>query len=209
MVVPDGMDKIDEPKEDLLTIMGQICGVSLKDRRVCRQCGGRQSAFNAKEKNHRCDTCHVLQRSSMYKANVSGTLLVSADGLEDRRLTLPMSVLQRYLDDSMLIHLLMDVEDIEMHFLDVGMLQLTCTLSSMLTEITRVFIAEEAEVQGARPHNREKEEDMKMIDDLEQALLIMEGTVNEPIPPAALGVNKPIPPAALGVLGVEGGVKGH
>ncbi|ROI42822.1 hypothetical protein DPX16_7099, partial [Anabarilius grahami] len=83
----------------------------------CGHCKCWQQSFKDKSKNHRCERCNMLQRSSTHEPTASANFCVFT-GAKERKVTVSNSVLKRYLESEGMMHLLQDSEDVEERFLD-------------------------------------------------------------------------------------------
>ncbi|KAJ8366024.1 hypothetical protein SKAU_G00148550 [Synaphobranchus kaupii] len=107
----------------LTTVTGQVSGVEIAIMRCCRRCRKTQTNFEAKADFHRCEDCRMLQKTNTYAAVGNGTLGVTGEH-GDRDVVIRNSVLTKYLESEGLLHLMLEPQDVEVHFLDGGQFEL-------------------------------------------------------------------------------------
>ena len=136
--LPEEMEQTEDHEPQLCVAKNTITAVRLKDKRVCKLCGGQQTTIDCKTKNHRCETCKLLQHTSKYVPNISGTIILDTQDNTPLTLTMPMSVLKTYLEQTFQMHLMSDVQDIEEHFLDEHVFEVHYNSEQILTSIHHI-----------------------------------------------------------------------
>ncbi|CAL8257012.1 unnamed protein product [Arctogadus glacialis] len=125
----------EEEQEVLTTVQGPVCGVKLADQWQCSSCHKWQLAFNLKAINHRCEACGVLQRVGSYVQAANGTVMVNK-GDVTLPLTLTSTVLMTYLSQNNLQELLVDVQLVVEHFLEVGVFEIQYNANNVVVVVT-------------------------------------------------------------------------
>ncbi|KAL7841557.1 hypothetical protein SRHO_G00252480 [Serrasalmus rhombeus] len=132
--VPEAFSFTEAPAEVIFRTKGLVSGVERQERRTCSRCRQTQTAFDCKSLNHRCQSCRLLQKTVLFPAKVSGTVVLTS-GSTDVHLTLTITVLREFLECNQLCHLLQDVQSIEEYLLNTPQLLVEHNDANMVTSM--------------------------------------------------------------------------
>ncbi|XP_056598323.1 uncharacterized protein LOC130421298 [Triplophysa dalaica] len=107
---------------EVLSVIGSISAVVMNVAHKCGKCQMWQTNFDDKVKFHRCQRCGMLQKSLNYQPTANGKMTIDGGGTE-YDVSISNSYLKRYLEKCGLLSLLLDHQDLEEHFLDIGQLK--------------------------------------------------------------------------------------
>lgn len=117
----DYRDEMSDEEGSLVTIDTRVTGIKIVQTCMCAMCNKPQATFDRMSTIHRCEHCKMMQKTSVFRCANRGTLCLG-DG---SKASISNTVLSTYLKRENIMHLSLDAEKIEEHFLVVEQFQIT------------------------------------------------------------------------------------